>query len=756
MTVPARKIVDTEQNPKSIGFMWIFAVLWCSVSFPVFWMFAIQARQVVPGIVSGLFAAFGLIILFFTAKATLEYVKFGQVDLTLDGEPAVGRDFGATIRLPASPALTKLTAELACVQLISDRDTQGKAIIREADAWTLKQEFPVRRGAAGAYAALRFDVPADRPPTTTAEDIGLDETQMKEAFKDFDLAKFRALHTIAARAQARGSYRWELRVQADVPGIDLDRTFKLHVLPLPPGATPQAAAAKRPGAPAQTRIDPAIEARVAARSAANRKLSLACFIVAVVPFLAPFVIAGLAVGLAGCPLTLTPRSAVSCEFLGINWGPLMAGAFDKMPVAVPAGIGASMVIYLAGSLWLGRGTGGGYSSGAGIGGALAGLAFIGIFLYQFGVVDFRGTTNWVRGKLGLPVPGAPIAGFDTQAEQPRQVAIAVRGIAAASDGNVLTVRVQEMRLEKLPRDTQRYGQAGAVVYRAGDWPERSYGYAWQDVRGELTRDAPVASLANRVFEFGGVGPRCADGGCEVRFFVVVETGAGATTQDRTEGYRLARIASVAPVAHPARGGPHAAGAWAPLYAAAMESYSGGRDADTERLLRDTLVAIGKHQGEGQPASARVHYQLSLLYERQKKPAEQEKELLAAQHILFNLPDKVVKEDLAPDTSIDLEAITRRLADFYWEQRRYAEARVHYQRAQQYLSRIEVSEPERNRRLARNAAGRMATACSQQDWGEADQAMTELKARIADVDLETRRQLEYWVRTGEPRLAARKC
>ncbi len=244
MAAPSNRLLST-QNPKSIGFMWVFAVLWCGVSFPVFWMFAIQMRQVAPGIVGGLFAAFGLVMLFFTVRATLEYVKFGQVDLTLDGEPAVGRGFGAMVRLPASPALAKLTAELACVQLIPDRDAKGEPTTREADAWTLKQEFPVRRGAAGAYATLRFDVPADQPATTTAEDIGLDEAQMKEAFKDLDLAKFRALHAAAARAQARGSYRWELRIRADVPGIDLDRTFNLSMAPAPAGTVAQPGGAAR-------------------------------------------------------------------------------------------------------------------------------------------------------------------------------------------------------------------------------------------------------------------------------------------------------------------------------------------------------------------------------------------------------------------------------------------------------------------------------------------------------------------------------
>ena len=92
----------------------------------------------------------------------------------------------------------------------------------------------------------------------------------------------------------------------------------------------------------------------------------------------------------------------------------------------------------------------------------------------------------------------------------------------------------------------------------------------------------------------------------------------------------------------------------------------------------------------------------------------------------------------------------------WDPRRYDRAYVYYDRAYRYVSEIQASDSERNRRLARNSAGRMAGACTQANWEVADQAMKELKERIVNVDAETRKQLECWIRTGEPRLAARKC
>lgn len=56
----------------------------------------------------------------------------------------------------------------------------------------------------------------------------------------------------------------------------------------------------------------------------------------------------------------------------------------------------------------------------------------------------------------------------------------------------------------------------------------------------------------------------------------------------------------------------------------------------------------------------------------------------------------------------------------------------------------------------SSAGLMASACTQGKWDIADRAMAELKERRVKVDAELAQWLDYWVRTGEPRLAARRC
>jgi tetratricopeptide (TPR) repeat protein len=176
--------------------------------------------------------------------------------------------------------------------------------------------------------------------------------------------------------------------------------------------------------------------------------------------------------------------------------------------------------------------------------------------------------------------------------------------------------------------------------------------------------------------------------------------------------------------------------------------------DEEARLQQTLVDLEKGGGAATPAAAWAYYRLSEVYGRQQKIAEQERSLIAALAILERRPVAEARQALG--AALDKEIVARRLGDFYWDRRNYGQSYVNFDKAYRYTAEIQMPDAERNRRLARNSAGRMAGACTQKDWAVADEAMAELKERMVSVDAETRRQLEYWVRTGEPRLAARQC
>jgi len=339
-----KKLLST-QNPKSLIGSWLFTALWCAISFTVFYAFAFKSRDLMGGAIGGLFTLIGIAMLYASIKLTLEYLKYGEAHLHLEGEPAVGQGFGARINLPATAAAAgKIGAELACVRVTWSRGSKSVSK-REEDAWTQGYVFPVRRSGVGGYAALRIEVPPDKP----ASDVPVEMAPDAVAEAGYP----------AGVELDRDYYRWELRVKADVPGIDFDRTFLLRVGLGTPGATAAAAPRASP-----VMMDTVLHERLLARRAATRRLGTLCTVVAMTPFVAPFAIAGLAVGLAGCPMSWGPSRPPNCEFAGINWGPLMSGAFDLMFTAVPYGIGAAVVIFIAGQAWLARGQSSGPAAGS--------------------------------------------------------------------------------------------------------------------------------------------------------------------------------------------------------------------------------------------------------------------------------------------------------------------------------------------------------------------------------------------------------
>ena len=98
----------------------------------------------------------------------------------------------------------------------------------------------------------------------------------------------------------------------------------------------------------------------------------------------------------------------------------------------------------------------------------------------------------------------------------------------------------------------------------------------------------------------------------------------------------------------------------------------------------------------------------------------------------------------------------RKGDHYWDERNYAEAYTYYKQAYAEANTLDESDESRNRKLAFSSSGIMATACMLGKWEEADAAMAELKARYEDLTPENKKKLDYWIRTGEPRLKNRKC
>lgn len=359
------------------------------------------------------------------------------------------------------------------------------------------------------------------------------------------------------------------------------------------------------------------------------------------------------------------------------------------------------------------------------------------------------------------------------------VKVTGRGFAGEVHDTDLRVGIREIRLEstgKLPK--VRYSALGIALYRQG----RIIGAAWNhNIGGELTVAVPSVTMTSRLFNVPSAGPQCAEGGCEMRLQLRVETEPDAHAEHTDFAALPVTVAKVIaqPAPTPSRTAkpsparpPAAKFAPAPPPAVqpspaprkpvdrevglALAAYGENRLSEADRYLEEAL-ATGPKVRANHPMAALLLYQASEIYARQNMPKQQEQALKWSLSIVEKYPDAEVKKAVGPmGEAFDKEIVAWRLADFYWEARRYDMAYVHYDRAYRHVADVQMSDTERNWRLARNSAGRMAGACTQKNWAVADQAMKELKERMVSVDAETRKQLEYWVRTGEPRLAARKC
>jgi hypothetical protein len=198
-------------------------------------------------------------------------------------------------------------------------------------------------------------------------------------------------------------------------------------------------------------------------------------------------------------------------------------------------------------------------------------------------------------------------------------------------------------------------------------------------------------------------------------------------------------------------------AWQQQYEVAASLRAQGQIAMAEEMLRATLNSMESFAKDLPPEGARVLATLAEIHMEQQRKADYEREMQRALEVLDSYDPMTVRARLGADGDrIDQESLARGFGDYYWDQRRYDRGFEYYRRAHAAAGEVEVSAAERNRRLAFSSAGMMATACMMRNYEAADRAMQELKERIRTVDAGSKQKLDYWVRTGEPRLKDGRC
>lgn len=219
MPLPAwKRVIPSAENQTSIAGAWFWTLLYCGFSFWMFWYALVKWRELVPILITGFFAVWGVVYFFATLFSTLEKAKFGDVRVTLEGvAPALGGVLAGRIQLPrAAAAARHIRAELVCLEEVLLQDAKGRTSRREKRIWYRELPFPVRREGARNVAAFQLKI-ADEP--------------------------------VIERGVA---YKWQLKITADVSGVDLSRTFPVEVAqrPAQPAAAPAPSAlVSAPAAP---------------------------------------------------------------------------------------------------------------------------------------------------------------------------------------------------------------------------------------------------------------------------------------------------------------------------------------------------------------------------------------------------------------------------------------------------------------------------------------------------------------------------
>ena len=235
--------------------MWAYTLFYCAPAFTFFLYSLLVIQHITFIAVSGLFALFGLFYLWVSMRESLGAARFGDLQLMIE-EPAAEIGGRLTGLVPLPTALRKaqsVDATLTCRQVRFHSKTKvrsGNTTVAESNelawfvvanaGWTQTLQLPVVRTGRGAVVKVSMPIPAGQPPT-----------------------RMPAGTTAAAGARSGEDYwKWDLQLTADIPGVDLEVTFPVHVLAAQPGAAPAAAvaAAAMPAArPRQAAVSAAVK-----------------------------------------------------------------------------------------------------------------------------------------------------------------------------------------------------------------------------------------------------------------------------------------------------------------------------------------------------------------------------------------------------------------------------------------------------------------------------------------------------------------
>jgi hypothetical protein len=206
---PRARVILATEGPGTLFGHWASTLIYAVLSFILFYVGAFVARETVFVLITGFFAAFGVAGIAYMVWRTLEVMKHGDSRLLLLAPmPALGGRLYGRLSLSSTAlrAGQNVRAQLQCTKVTKYFHKNGGT--SNVPCWGGSGRFPVDAG--GVRIAL--DIPAELPP--------LDESPPPLS---------------TGERPPEVSFKWELKVSADLPGIDFSRTFLIEVLPPQPG-----------------------------------------------------------------------------------------------------------------------------------------------------------------------------------------------------------------------------------------------------------------------------------------------------------------------------------------------------------------------------------------------------------------------------------------------------------------------------------------------------------------------------------------
>ena len=196
--------VASAAGPKELRVLWLAAGIMNTLGLPVGWMtlFGDRDLPVYIQVVLPAFTLLGLHILFVAVRDSLRWRRFGRLEMTLDPLPgSIGGHVGGSLELPFHQAAdSDFRVMLLCLRdrLVKTNDGTGRS---ESVEWGKETLPELERSGGGIRLRYTFEVPDGLPPSGEPSD-------------DY--------------------HKWVVRVQADVPGADLDQVFEVPALAMDP------------------------------------------------------------------------------------------------------------------------------------------------------------------------------------------------------------------------------------------------------------------------------------------------------------------------------------------------------------------------------------------------------------------------------------------------------------------------------------------------------------------------------------------